>query len=70
MFLIFVLHKITFHLFHGRQYHFCALRKQFFRCSIAVGHADALHVEFGGTEGVFSMPKDKRTEAYITGRFG
>ena len=27
-------------------------------------------VEFGDTEGVFSMPKDKRTEAYITGRFG
>ena len=27
-------------------------------------------VEFGDTQGVFSMPKDKRTEAYITGRFG
>ena len=27
-------------------------------------------VESGDTEGVFSMPKDKRTEAYITGRFG
>lgn len=27
-------------------------------------------VEFGGTEGLFSMPKDKRTEDYITGRFG
>ena len=27
-------------------------------------------VEFGPTETVFSMPKDKRTEDYITGRFG
>lgn len=27
-------------------------------------------VEFGETENLFSMPKDKRTEDYITGRFG
>ena len=27
-------------------------------------------VEFGDTEKLFSMPKDKRTEEYITGRFG
>ena len=27
-------------------------------------------VEFGDTEQMFSMPKDKRTEDYITGRFG
>lgn len=27
-------------------------------------------VEFGDTDQVFSMPKDKRTEDYITGRFG
>jgi len=27
-------------------------------------------IEFGGTEEVFSNPKDKRTENYITGRFG
>ncbi len=27
-------------------------------------------VEFGDTERLFSMPKDKRTEDYITGRFG
>lgn len=27
-------------------------------------------VEFGDTELLFSMPKDKRTENYITGRFG
>lgn len=27
-------------------------------------------VEFGPTEQVFSMPEDKRTEDYITGRFG
>lgn len=27
-------------------------------------------VEFGKTEETFSMPKDKRTEDYITGRFG
>ena len=27
-------------------------------------------VELGATEKIFSMPKDKRTEDYITGRFG
>ena len=27
-------------------------------------------VEFGETEALFSIPKDKRTEDYITGRFG
>lgn len=27
-------------------------------------------VEFGSTDQIFSMPKDKRTEDYITGRFG
>lgn len=27
-------------------------------------------VEFGETEQIFSMPKDKKTEDYITGRFG
>lgn len=27
-------------------------------------------VEFGETEQIFSMPKDKRTEDYVTGRFG
>lgn len=27
-------------------------------------------VEFGNTEKIFSNPQDKRTEAYITGRFG
>ena len=27
-------------------------------------------VEYGGTERLFSMPRDKRTEEYITGRFG
>ena len=27
-------------------------------------------VEFGETEQLFSMPKDKRTEDYITGRVG
>lgn len=27
-------------------------------------------VEFGGTEQIFSSPADKRTEDYITGRFG
>ncbi|MBN7773131.1 phosphate ABC transporter ATP-binding protein PstB [Clostridium aminobutyricum] len=27
-------------------------------------------VEFGETENLFSMPQDKRTEDYITGRFG
>ena len=27
-------------------------------------------VEYGGTETLFSTPSDKRTEDYITGRFG
>ena len=27
-------------------------------------------VEFGSTEQLFSQPKEKRTEDYITGRFG
>ena len=27
-------------------------------------------VEFGKTEQLFSQPQDKRTEDYITGRFG
>jgi phosphate transport system ATP-binding protein len=27
-------------------------------------------VEFGPTESIFTKPKDPRTEAYITGRFG
>ena len=27
-------------------------------------------VEYGKTEDIFSQPKDKRTEDYITGRFG
>lgn len=27
-------------------------------------------IEFGNTEAMFSMPQDKRTEDYITGRFG
>ena len=27
-------------------------------------------VEYGGTEQIFSMPKNKKTEDYITGRFG
>ena len=29
-----------------------------------------LHLEFGGTGQVFSVPRDKRTEDYVTGRFG
>ena len=27
-------------------------------------------VEFGDTDQLFSVPRDKRTEEYITGRFG
>jgi len=27
-------------------------------------------VEYGNTEKLFSLPRDKRTEDYITGRFG
>ena len=27
-------------------------------------------VEFGNTQEIFAHPKDKRTEDYITGRFG
>ena len=28
------------------------------------------HIEFGKTEDIFTKPKDKRTEDYITGRYG
>ncbi|MFN3179787.1 MAG: phosphate ABC transporter ATP-binding protein, partial [Thermus sp.] len=31
---------------------------------------DGEMVEFGPTETLFTKPKDPRTEAYITGRFG
>ena len=27
-------------------------------------------IEFDATDNIFSRPKDKRTEDYITGRFG
>jgi phosphate transport system ATP-binding protein len=27
-------------------------------------------VEFGPTDAIFTNPKDKRTEDYVTGRFG
>ncbi|HEY1230642.1 MAG TPA: phosphate ABC transporter ATP-binding protein, partial [Ramlibacter sp.] len=27
-------------------------------------------IEFGPTAALFTTPKDKRTQAYITGRFG
>ncbi len=27
-------------------------------------------IEYGETEQIFSMPKNKKTEEYITGRFG
>jgi phosphate transport system ATP-binding protein len=27
-------------------------------------------LEFGATEDIFTRPKDKRTENYITGRYG
>jgi phosphate transport system ATP-binding protein len=27
-------------------------------------------VEFGATDQIFTYPKDKRTEDYVTGRFG
>jgi phosphate transport system ATP-binding protein len=27
-------------------------------------------VEYGKTDDLFTMPRDERTEAYITGRFG
>jgi phosphate transport system ATP-binding protein len=27
-------------------------------------------IEFGKTQEIFTNPKDKKTEAYITGRFG
>jgi phosphate transport system ATP-binding protein len=33
-------------------------------------HRSGLLVEFGNTEDIFTNPEDKRTEDYITGRFG
>jgi phosphate transport system ATP-binding protein len=33
-------------------------------------HRHGMMVEYGQTQGIFTRPKDKRTEDYITGRFG
>jgi phosphate transport system ATP-binding protein len=33
-------------------------------------HRQGLMVEYGDTQGIFTRPKNKRTEDYITGRFG
>jgi len=33
-------------------------------------HRAGILAEFGGTETIFTSPRDKRTEDYITGRFG
>ena len=35
-----------------------------------MGHAAGGAIESGATGQMFSVPKDKRTEDYITGRFG
>jgi len=37
---------------------------------ILEGDRDGMLVEYGPTSGLFTNPKDKRTEDYITGRFG
>jgi len=33
-------------------------------------HRAGILAEFGATESIFTSPRDKRTEDYITGRFG
>jgi phosphate transport system ATP-binding protein len=33
-------------------------------------HRSGRMIEFGPTQGIFTNPKDKRTEDYVTGRFG
>ena len=54
-----------------------AQRKDFSEGSISVRVSDYTAffllgelVEFGKTNDIFSQPQDKRTEDYITGRFG
>jgi phosphate transport system ATP-binding protein len=47
-------------------------RTAFFTAEAAPGTGDrtGLLVEFGQTDSIFTQPADRRTEAYVTGRFG
>jgi phosphate transport system ATP-binding protein len=47
-------------------------RTAFFTAEAAPGTGDrtGLLVEFDQTDSIFTQPADRRTEAYVTGRFG
>jgi phosphate transport system ATP-binding protein len=45
-------------------------RTAFFSLEVADGQRYGVLVEYDGTEKIFTAPADKRTEDYVTGRFG
>jgi phosphate transport system ATP-binding protein len=45
-------------------------RTAFFSLEVADGHRAGVLVEYDETEKIFTAPSDKRTEDYVTGRFG
>jgi phosphate transport system ATP-binding protein len=42
----------------------------FFSVDVADGHRSGVLVEYDTTPKIFTQPSDKRTEDYVTGRFG
>jgi phosphate transport system ATP-binding protein len=48
----------------------CAERTAFFSLDVSDGRRTGILVEYDDTEKLFTRPDDKRTEDYVTGRFG
>jgi phosphate transport system ATP-binding protein len=48
----------------------CAERTAFFSLDVADGRRKGVLVEYDDTDKLFTRPADKRTEDYVTGRFG
>ena len=48
----------------------CAERTAFFSLDVSEGRRTGVLVEYDDTEKLFTRPQDKRTEDYVTGRFG
>jgi phosphate transport system ATP-binding protein len=48
----------------------CAERTAFFSLDVSNGRRTGILVEYDDTEKLFTRPDDKRTEDYVTGRFG
>jgi phosphate transport system ATP-binding protein len=48
----------------------CAERTAFFSLDVTDGRRTGVLVEYDDTEKLFTRPQDKRTEDYVTGRFG